>query len=76
MQTFIIENNIPVPQTRTYCKTGVSAVLQKLEVGQSFLLDEDRAKKVSGVTYQIGKKYNRKFCTRKTEQGVRIWRVS
>jgi hypothetical protein len=75
METFIIENNVPMPAERSYVKSGITTVLKKLEVGQSFAVHSEGRKK-SGALYQVGKKLGRKFTARKTSDGIRIWRVS
>jgi hypothetical protein len=75
METFIIESNIPLPAERSYEKSGITTVLKKLEVGQSFAVKSEGRKK-SGALYQVGKKLGRKFATRKTSDGLRIWRVA
>lgn len=77
--TFQIETGIPIPpqkggKPRCYQqKSPVAIALDALEVSQSFLMDQhDDYMKSRGL---FSKYLDRRYVTRKTGEGWRIWRV-
>lgn len=75
-----IEDNIPIPGVRDgHNSIGVTAVLRKLEVGQSVVfpqyVDTQRAYAVRAAVHTLPTK---KFVLRtlKDRAGVRVWRTS
>lgn len=47
-----------------------------LEVGQSFLAPEANHNSIRAGASQYGKKLSRRFSVRKTQEGIRVWRVA
>lgn len=70
MSELVIDKNIPIPQP----KIGRPQVLvfHDLEVGDSVFFEGLTATKVYA---QFARLKPKKFCTRKVEGGVRVWRV-
>ena len=62
-----IDKKIPIPEPQW--------PFSRMDVGDSFLLPEGR--EAAGRQYAImfGKRHGMKFTSRKTDQGVRIWRM-
>jgi hypothetical protein len=46
-----------------------------MEVGESFFVPDGDVKKLSNHACRYGKKSGRRYCVRKVEGGVRVWRV-
>jgi hypothetical protein len=66
-----IEKGVPFP-TRTR-RTGVTAALRRMEVGDSFFV-EDASKR--GSTLAMGQRIGKAFRTAKEGTGFRIWRTA
>lgn len=73
MQSAIkIEKGVPRPQgrtTRTY-------PFEQMNVGDSFLLPEGGSLTARAGLYTIAKRHGQKIAVRKTDDGVRVWRVA
>lgn len=68
-----IEKNVPIPNG---AKPGPKYPYWEMEVGDSFLFPS--AAKIGSArsaTCRIAKQLGRKFTVRKTEKGLRCWRV-
>ena len=78
---FKIEKGVPIPGYGGGGKTGSKYPWAELEIDDSFFVDctgpdTPQAKYFGRVCYDAGKRLSRKFATRITDGGVRIWRVS
>lgn len=86
--TYVIQDDVPIPFNdgkRGPCSDGKFARMSDLLPGQSFLVPcspegcAHLASNLMGNGRRISKvrgDANMKFCTRKVEGGVRVWRVS
>lgn len=73
MKKVKIEKGIPIPGK---CVGGHPEYpWLEMKVGDSFLHRSDKPSSVSGQASMAGNRYRRKFCTRKTTKGYRIWRT-
>jgi hypothetical protein len=76
--TYVIEKGIPVPTSQQRGLTGIAAVLEKCEVGDSFFVPGKNATQVSGNLCPF-RKQNKRFACRTREEngvlGVRVWRI-
>lgn len=76
-----IEKNIPVPKKRT--GGVVKYPFSEMKVGDSFLADKNYSRKLMARYSNAARNYARqskennhfKFTIRKTEEGIRIWRI-
>ncbi|UOF81618.1 hypothetical protein [Bacteriophage sp.] len=59
---------LPVPRRRYPYKT--------MEVGDSFLVPDGKLQVVCNANYRAGKQLEKKFIARRTEEGVRVWRMA
>ena len=78
-----IEKNIPVPPVQKIGRSGKKHggnnrlyPFGEMEIGDSIFVDLSNWKKARDAAFQYGKRNNLKFTTRKTDCGVRIWRIS
>lgn len=70
-----IDKGIPIVDRKT--KTGFAAAVRFLEIGDSFLLPaKSSIQTCRGQLSTIGRLTGRKFTTRMTPDGLRIWRIS
>lgn len=75
---FKIEDNIPLPESNRRGRESLGAVSypwHKMAVGDSFAIPaayEGRARTAAGPINARGEKY---FTIRKTETGIRCWRI-
>lgn len=72
---FTIEKNVPIPNKRGGDKKDLRLTMEKLEVGDSFLITERRHRQqVHQVAQAIGIKYaTRTIC--KDSGQIRVWRT-
>lgn len=70
--TLTIER-VPMPRPKQWVTRNVYPWL-KLDIGESFLYSGNR-KTGSAVASKAGKRHGRKFATRFTQDGLRIWRI-
>ena len=68
-----IEKNVPVSTRKKY-------PVSDLEIGDSFFvpmqdLPSESSTSVKAVVKRFARQSKRKFKTRKTEEGIRVWRV-
>ena len=67
-----IDKDVPIPS-----KGRTKYPLGEMNVGDSFLVNKG-AEKTSSLRMTVsiyGKKHNKKFTTRTTPDGVRVWRI-
>jgi hypothetical protein len=72
--TRTIDKGVPIPpifQPQKRLFTGLKESLSQMTVGDSMLIDECEQRQIP----QYGKRLGRTFCTRKTSEGMRIWRT-
>ncbi len=74
----VIEKNIPIPRIdhsgRGRQLSDFTLALLSMEVGDSFVTDRPNSK-MSGFFVFARKKKGFRFCTRKVEGGIRVWRI-
>jgi len=77
-----IEKNIPIPDKVQTQISKIIVELKKLEVNDSYLVDNSKNLPLPQLRNQTnskliyyGKKLNYKFTIRQTEEGLRVWRV-
>lgn len=77
-QEFVIEKDVPLPESHSSHRGGLSGALRKMEVGDSILLKDKSQHFISAAGQTVAMRENdgRKYMTRTVEGGVRIWRVS
>ena len=68
-----IDSNVPVPDRYYRRIKGYTAILRKLEVGQSVLLPTSPASACKLARGALGAG---RYTSREEEEGTRIWRVS
>jgi len=68
----IFEKGIPLPADARLGE-GKHAKILKMEVGDSFYLEDYTAAQANGLVARA-RKTGMKFCIRKQEVGVRVWR--
>lgn len=78
--TYIIENNVPIPESRSGGKKGTVKYpeLVSLEVGQSLsipLENKNYFQRLAASCSKYGKNLDREFTTRVMEDKYRIWRT-
>ena len=73
--TYEIEKNVPIPVAGLK-KTGISAKLRQLEVGESIFVPGRKPADVSGFITWARVGNLKEFKSRTIEGGVRIWRIS
>lgn len=75
---FKIDNNVPIPGHKAGTKEGYKYPFNDMRVGDSFLVQPDPVSgrnKIAAACSQHSKRHGGKFITRKTPEGIRIWRV-
>jgi hypothetical protein len=71
---FKIEDGIPLPTAAWTRGDKVKQVMERLEVGQSFLIPNLKS---AATIYTVKKSIvGKDFMTRKTDGGVRVWRTA
>ncbi len=69
--TVKIDKGIPMPP----CNRAGKYPWKEMEVGDSFLMDGDPVY-AANTANKAGRKHGRKFSSRKTREGMRVWRVA
>ena len=70
-----IEKNVPAP-LHTGKGTPAKYPFAEMAVGDSFCLPADEACRLHGAAWHAGNRLGKKFTTRKTADGVRVWRIA
>ncbi len=66
-----IDKNVPIP---TPCGRGrLEIPWESMEVGDSFATAD---KYIRAQAFRAGVKFGLKFTTRKTQEGIRVWRIA
>ena len=73
MSEFKIEKGIEIPSGR---KASRVYPFDKMEVGDSFLVNAKEQVKVMSSARPYGIRTGKKFVSRKMEDGVRVWRYA
>ena len=74
--TFVIEKGIPIPTVDGRSKTGITAVLRAMDVGDSVLVPPEQADSTRGVAATMNKRTEKRFVARSVEnKALRIWRT-
>lgn len=74
--TFVIEKGIPIPTVDGRSKTGITAVLRAMDVGDSVLVPPEQADSTRGVANTMNKRTEKRFVARSVEnKALRIWRT-
>lgn len=73
----IDDNPIPIPPPATGPQKGKSFKypFHKLDVGESFFVENLQSRNLGGSVTYASKVLGRKFITRSMDGGVRVWRV-
>ena len=67
----VIENGVPIPK-----RESKYAVLERLEVGQSTVIDVPRSSSLSKTIAILQRRTGRRFKRQRVaDQGVRVWRI-
>lgn len=80
---YTIETGIPIPNIARSSGYGkrkpqegsLSSFMRLLEVGQSFVVANRPAASVTALCSLVGRATGRRYISRKTEKGIRVWRV-
>lgn len=67
-----IEKNIPIPSSSP---KSSKYQFYEMEVGESFCCSIEFEKSLRTQSYNFGTKVKRKFSVRKTNDGIRVWRI-
>ena len=70
-----IEKGIPIPAKNSRGYSGLSETLRLMDVGDSVLVPNSFKYPVR-VASRVGQTTNRKFTTRSTPEGRRVWRTA
>jgi hypothetical protein len=72
-----IDKNVPLPARKIISvKSEFTQIVEKLEITDSFHLDNVTQQKLSGKLGRIASRDGKKFATRKEGSGVRVWRIA
>lgn len=67
-------NNIP-PKTRTVKKSPLYARMEKLKIGEAFVVNDAQMASVAANIYATAKRIGIKVTLRQMPEGVGVWRV-
>lgn len=71
-----IDKSIPFPEIKRWNAGELKYPWRELTVGDSFLVSKEvKLSSMHAQCSRYGRQYGRKFRARKTEEGVRVWRV-
>jgi hypothetical protein len=70
-----IDKGIPIPRAYEHTRTGLSSILTKMEVGDSFFSPQDQ-RTVTPKVWTWAKAHGVKFTSRREGTGTRIWRIA
>lgn len=71
---FTIEKNVPLPSKAT--KTGFSATLREMAVGDSVHVPSEKVNSCRQLAYQMHNRSKSRFTLRTLEDGsIRLWRI-
>ena len=76
VKQFVIEHNIPLVAKNHRFGGGFQGAVRKLKVGDSIFVPGGVQSIVSATGRNVARETEARFTTRKTEGGVRIWRIS
>jgi len=71
-----IDRNVPIPKYAGQRGSTEKYPWSQMDVGDSFVVGAKRAKTVRGCYVAAGKRLGRKFATRMTPEGLRVWRIA
>ena len=69
---FDIQSDVPLPKRR-YRPSKYP--WEQMAVDESFMVADGNLRSLRATAYAAGKRLQMKFIARKTDEGVRIWRV-
>lgn len=75
---FLIEKDVPLPRPASGRgnKGEFRKSLERMAVGDSFLVEDWPRTKVSGYAAHVTKACGWRFATREVEGGIRVWRTA
>ena len=80
--TIKIDKNVPIPEKRATHTKGTFETISKLEIDDSFLVDNPKdlpmiqlRNQTNAKMVYYGKKLDYKFTIRETIEGLRVWRI-
>ena len=73
-----IDKNIPIPPRNRQGRNDDKYPIRDLDVGDSFIMPAKNTNTASGYVRAAAKRLGdgRKFTVRKTEDGIRVWRIA
>lgn len=71
-----IERGVPIPDGGDWRTGELGAILRKMEVGDSVMVESAIPKKLGTLLYRTGQTTGWKFTRRTVHGGQRVWRVS
>ncbi len=69
-----IDKNISIPNDANTKGRGMIYPFPNMEIGDSFYADKKHKASAQAACRIYGLRHNMKFCTRKENTGIRIWR--
>lgn len=74
---FVLERDVPIPK-HTGRGRAATYPFRDMEVGDSFFVTTSRPKThpVRRAASAFAARHGGKFCTRRTDEGVRVWRFA
>ena len=68
-----VEKGIPIPTRKS--QRWKRYPFPEMEVGDSFLVSREDGYKAQSAAHEYGSRCGVKFCTRRLEIGLRVWRI-
>lgn len=65
-----IDKNMPIPP-----RAQRKYPWGEMEIGDSFFVKGRNVKDFHAQIYMAGRRFKRKFALRKTDEGIRVWRI-
>lgn len=72
---YVIEDNVPIPTSRTRSGGGLAATIRSLNEGQSFLCEDKKEPTIRTTAFHIASETGRKFSVRREGNGYRVFCV-
>lgn len=70
MQEPEITKSVPIPSDKS-----TKYPFRKLKIGESFVVSPDKEMSVRSSANYYSKNFGSKFTARKTDEGIRVWRI-
>ena len=76
MATIAIRSDVPLPSPSGRGRRASKYPFSKMEVGDSFVVNDVTARTVRSAVSVFQRKYDVKFAVRTTDEGIGVWRVA